>query len=60
MVPKLFLLENTWADGKDHDETGDGQSQCNEGNQENAASAGWEFATDDPILDMQVSLLTEH
>ena len=47
----LFLLENAWIDNADNNQTGNDQSESDEGYEEDAASAGREFTPYDPILD---------
>ena len=47
---QLLLFEDGWADGDNHDKACDNQGHRNECYQEDAASAGGEFASDDPVL----------
>ena len=47
---QLLLFENVWADSDNHDKARDNQGHRNECYQEDAASAGGEFASDDPVL----------
>lgn len=50
VVVQLLLFENSGADGDDYDEARDAQGECHEGYEVDAASAGGEFAPDDPVL----------
>ena len=52
----LSLLEDAWIDNANNDQTGDDQSESDEGYEEDAASAGGEFTPYDPILDLYVSM----
>ena len=45
-----FLLKNTRIDYTDHHQTRHNQSESNKSDEEDTASAGWEFAPYDPIL----------
>lgn len=47
----LSLLEDARVDNADNNQTGDDQSESDEGYKEDAASAGGEFTPYDPILD---------
>ena len=47
---QLLLFEDTWADDNNHDAARDNQGHRNERYQEDAASAGGKFASDDPVL----------
>ena len=47
---QLLLFEDAWADGDNYDKARDNQGHRNERYQENAASAGGKFASDDPVL----------
>ncbi len=47
---QLLLFEDGWADDDNHDKARDNQSHRNERYQEDAASAGGKFASDNPVL----------
>ena len=47
---RLLLFEDGWADGDNHDKARDNQGHRNERYQEDAASAGRKFASDNPVL----------
>ena len=47
---RLLLFKDGWADGDDHDKACNNQGHRNERYQEDAASAGGEFASDNPVL----------
>lgn len=50
------LLEYGWLYNANHDEARYNQGQSDKRNQEDAASTGWKFASDDPILFVPISL----
>lgn len=52
----LSLLENARINDADDDETCNDQSQSHKGNEEDAASAGRKLPSNDPILDISISL----
>ena len=52
----LSLLEDAWIDDADNDQTGNDQGESDEGYEEDAASAGREFPTYDPVLDLYISM----
>ena len=47
---ELLLFEDAWADGDNHDQARDNQGHRNKRYQEDAASAGGEFASNNPVL----------
>ena len=49
---QLLLFENAWADNDNHDKARDNQGHRNKRYQEDAASAGGKFASDDPVLNL--------
>ena len=54
----LSLLEDAWIDNADNDQTGDDQSESDEGYEEDAASADGEFTAYDPVLSLDISTRT--
>lgn len=54
----LSLLEDAWINDANNDQTGDDQSESDEGHEEDAASAGGEFTAYDPVLGLYISMRT--
>ena len=54
----LSLLEDARIDYAHNDQTGDDQSESDEGYEKDAAPAGREFAPHDPILGLYFSMRT--
>ena len=47
---ELLLFEDAWADGDNYDQARDNQGHGNKRDQEDAAPAGGEFASNNPVL----------
>ena len=52
----LSLLENARIDNANDNQTGDDQSESDEGDEKHAASAGGEFTAYNPVLVLNISM----
>lgn len=57
---QLLLFEDAWADGDNHNKARDNQRHRNKRYQEDAASAGGKFTSNDPVLSSYISTPRSH